>query len=637
MRDSIQQAWGEGKGFYAAPPPGLGLESVYLPNAPGRRGTTLYKEWAKLCFTELIRHGYNYSQAAEQLGYKYEQSWQRWKEEDKEWAEEIRRIRNDADTGGWTYPDLSQMTFSQFCKRYFNVDLAAHQLEMEEALTDPMARLVQILGFPESGKSTLVSLWYVLYRLAQNPNLRVALVAKSSQKAEDMLTRVKRYLTERHLYEGCEGNLIDDFRGWKPTHTDDRQWSQKQIFIRHRTSGERDPSIQALGIGKHIYGSRLDLLILDDALVTDNQITETMRMRIDQWFTNEARSRAQKGQTVINGTRLLPFDLYGQWKKSFAKLRTYRLVKMPAILEEYTENERSAWPEYHDLTGRMVYNESTGDEEYVPGLQDIRAEISSRSPARWKLVYQQEDIEETESVFLQRHIDAAFDLGAEYSLGQVFDHEVLILGVDPATTGRAAAILLAFDPSTRVRRVVDIFVGERLGAVGIRNDLFYRFWEKYRDHRIQLSVIETNFVPTLLSDEAFQQRAEVAGTTLMGQWTGGFGNRRGAKWDEEYGIGALASKFSSGLIAFPGRTEADRAAMQPLIDDMIVFPYAEPTGDALIALWVAEGVAGQARHAKVDQVAAMDRRGIPGVVRERLNADRGNRALVASRHGRIGA
>lgn len=597
-----------------------GLQYVWLPKPKGKKGSQAYAAWAKEQFLELLRHGYNYSQAAERIGYTY-RWWAKHKAEDPEWAERAIAIREgwSTETGVWTIPDLSGMSFGEFCKRYAGFELAPHQEEIAEALTDPLAKVVLILGHPESGKSTLVSLWYVLWNIAKDPNIRVAIVTKNSTKAQDLLTRIKRYLTEEHLYAETEGNLITEFAGWKPNHGEG-EWSQDQIMVRHRTSGERDPTVQVLGIGKQIYGARLDLLILDDALVMDNQVSELSRERIDNWFDGEARSRAQKGQTVVNGTRLLPQDLYGQWKKQWKGQRLFRQVIIPAIQDEWMETERVTWEGYWTLDGYDIYEEYN-DEEILTGhqmgMRDIRDLIMRKDPNRWKLIYQQEDVEEDQAVFLQAHIDAALELGAHRKMGQVFEHERLVLGVDPASTGRAAAVLLAVDPTTRVRTVIDIFVGSNLGAVGIRQNLLYQFWERYgaMGYRIDLTVIEENFVKTLRGDETLQARADAAGTHLT--WPHTHARGRTGKWDEEYGISRMASLFGSGLMAFASAGPDDRVKLDPLIDDLLVFPWSK-IQDAAIALWLANGHAdGVQRNDVVTRAVAQARRGVPDVVARR--------------------
>jgi hypothetical protein len=572
-------------------------------------------------FLVLVKNGYNFSQAAERLGYTY-RWWSQLSATEEEWATQAREFATGSFTK-WEYPDLSQMSFEEFVREFLNVEFVRHQHEIAASLADPLAKLVLVLGHPESGKSTMISLWYPLYCIARDRDVRIALVTKNGSKAQDLLTRVKRYLTEEHLYAESPQNLIEVFNGFKPMHGD-LDWNQDQIFIKHRLSGERDPTVQALGIGKQIYGTRLDRLILDDALVQENQTSELTRERIDNWFDSEARSRAQKGQVVVNGTRLLPPDLYGQWKKAWNGMRTYRQVIIPAILDEYTDDERVNWPEYWTLDGYDIIEEINGNDEitgYQMGMRDIRESITRKSPDRWRLVYQQEDVETTSAIFRQAHIDTALELGAHRKMGTVFDHERLILGIDPATTGRAAAILLAVDPTTRVRTVVDIFVGAGLGATGIRQKLMYDFWERYGalGRTIEVTAIEENFVKTLKGDEALQARADAAGTLLQYPHTTGKGRR--GKWDEEYGIASMSGLFGGGLMAFASATPLDRERLQPLIDDLLVFPWADQQ-DAVMALWVANGEANIAHYAPPNTEQQAKRRGVPPNIRQRQRAGR---------------
>lgn len=593
------------------------LGDIWLPKAPGKKGTQERADWAKEQFIYLVSMGLNYTQAAERLGLTY-----KWvtttRSRDEAWwglvkdAESTQLVK-------WEYPDITRMPFHEFVERYAGFELAEHQRRIEAALTDPLGKLVLILGHPESGKSTLVSLWYVLYNICRNPDSRTALVTKNGTKAQDLVVRIQRYLVEEGLYADAPQNLIADFNGFKPHHSQGLEWSQDQFFVKHRQSGERDPTVQGLGIAKQIYGARLDYLILDDALVQDNQISPTTKERIDNWFDSEARSRAQKGQTIVNGTRLLPQDLYGQWRKAWKSHRLYREVIVPAIIDEYTEDERPSWPEYWTMDGKDETVEIEGEEVvtgYTMGLRDIRESITKKNPQRWRLVYQQEDVEEEEAIFRQRHIDAALELGADRPLGRVFPHERLILGADPATTGRAASLVLAVDPVTKVRTVVDLFVGSSLGATGVRNKLLYEFWERYSDNRIGISAIEENFVKTLKGDEGLTSRAEAYGTRLEFPHTVGRGRGKGNKWDEEYGIAAMAGLMGTGLLAFANGGEGDEERLMPLIEDLLVFPYSD-TQDAAIALWLANGWAQEIQDPLPPQDELKRRRGVPSVVSSR--------------------
>lgn len=601
----------------------MGLTAPWLPDPPAKKGTAAYAAWAKECFLELLKAGFNYSQAAEYLGYQGYKWWDQQKKKDPEWAAEAESIRNrgvgshDDDPGD--YPDLTGWTFEQFVEHYGGFTLAEHQRRIADAVQDPRAKQVLILGHPESGKSTIISLWYVLYRIAQNPDIRIAVVSKSTPKAKDLLRRIKRYLSEPHLYDDTPGNLVADFGGFQPIHGE-LEWSSDQIFIRQRRSGERDPTVQALGIGKQIYGARLDLLILDDSLVLDNQRTELQREHIDIWFTGEARSRAQKGQTVICGTRLFPLDLYGQWRKALSGHPLFREVIIPAILDEWTDDERASWPEYWTLDGYNLITELDDGTEiitgYQPGLRDIRSEVMAKSEDSWKLVYQQENVDQSSMIFREDHVQSAFDLGANRTRGQVFEDEVLILGVDPAVTGRAASVVLAYNTETRVRTVIDLYVGENLGATGIRQKLVYQFLDKYKDHGFSTVVIEVNYAPTLMGDEAFMSRVRSTGARMEPFKTTARGKKKGSKWDDEYGVASMSALFGNGLIAFVGHNPDDHILLTPLVDDMLTFPYSE-IQDALMALWFANSEVPQVIRRTPPHEEMQRRRQVPPIIRNR--------------------
>ncbi|KKM08118.1 hypothetical protein LCGC14_1727110 [marine sediment metagenome] len=595
---------------------------IYLPPPPNKKGTPSWRAWAMAAFEELLRHGLTMSDACRRLGVT-----RRWWEtnsiRDPEWATQMRAIRSGEDVTFRDYPDLTGMSYSEFALEYLGLEVFEHQQMIVDALEDPQMNRTMVLGFPESGKSTHVSLGYVIYRLCRNPDIRIAIVSKSQSKAQDILHRIKRYLTEEHLYEHTERNLIRDFKGFEPARGAHR-WDQTQITIRQRKSGERDPTIQALGVGTQIYGARIDLLIMDDSLTLDNQLTEKRRDGINSWFLQEAASRAHRGQIIVCGTRVHPYDNYQIWKKAWENDEHFRLVRIPAITTDDKGQETSSWPSYWPLDGEMIWDEFNQLERYQKGLRDIRDEISSVSLMNWRLAYQQEDVQEVEAIFtIDRHIAPAMKLGEDRMIGQVMPEEILILGIDPALTGRAAAVMLAYNTRTRIRTVVDLLVLDNLGTEGLRKRLIYPMWEKYRPQR---TVIEINYAPTLMGDEAFKSVARAYGTLLQPHSTVGGGHRRGSKWDDNYGVAAIAPLMSSGLYAFPSLRPEDRNALQPLLEDMQAFPYSE-VQDAVMAVWFCEGEV-RFLHVKApDPEKVIEGRALPPRIARRLRGRGGRNRL----------
>lgn len=592
------------------------LPDVYLPPPPSQKGTSGWKVWAKEAFLELLRNGYTIQDAVDFLGVSrgwYEKNGDR----DPSWLERARAIRHGEahdDDVLLDYPDISWMSYEQFADEYLGLKVFPHQAPIVEALADGDINKLIVNGFPESGKSTHVSLGYILYRICLNPDLRVALVSKSQTQAEALLRRLKRYMTEEHLYESTERNLIRDFKGFKPDHSSSHPWDQERITIRQRRSGERDPTVQALGIGAQIYGTRIDLLVLDDALTLENQQTPERREKIDSWFLQEAASRAHRGEIIVVGTRIHPDDNFQSWRKAWGPDPHAKFVDIPAITVDKHGEEKSTWPEYWPLDGATIWDEFNKMDRYQKGMRDIRSEMEALGAWRWRLIYQQEDVSLTATIFSQEVIDRALALGKDRTLGTVEPHEILILGVDPAITGRAAALVLAYDPRSRRRTVVDLYAGDKLGATGVRERLLYQFWEKYRPQR---TLVEVNYAPTLLADQVLRTRAEAAGTLLLEHKTLGRGRRRGSINDEEYGIAAMAPLFAGGLVVLPSAVPADLHRLQPLLEDLKGFPYREEK-DALVALWIANAEVEVVSQPQVDYDAIARGRNLPPKIARRL-------------------
>jgi hypothetical protein len=560
------------------------LPDIFLPAAPTAKGTTAWKVWAKESFLTCLRAGLTIGDSCAYLGVS-RGWWEKNAERDPEFKAAAVAIRSGEEISlDEPLVDFSKMSYRQFSHDYLGWDVYAHQEPIVVALEDGQINKTIVTGFPESGKSTHVSLGYLLYRICQNVDVRVALISKSQTKAEDLLRRLKRYMTEEHLYDHTPRNLIHDMGGFKPDSHSAHRWDQEQITIRQRRSGERDATVQALGVGAQIYGARIDLLLLDDALTLENQLTPERRAKIDSWFIQEAASRAHKGEVIIVGTRVHPEDNFKQWLAAWEDDPHAAFVKIPAIVIR-DGVEHSTWPEYWPLEGREIWDEVSQRYIYQKGMLDIRKEMEGLGAWRWRLVYQQEDVGLDSSIFSTEAIDRALDMGRNRTLGQVHPHEILILGIDPATTGRAAAILLAYDPRSRVRTVVDLFVGDTLGATGVREKLMYQFWERYHPQR---TLIEVNYAPTIMGDEVLRTRAQAAGTLLLPHKTLGRGRKRGSIHDEDYGIAAVAPLFLGGLYALPSQTPEDRRKLSPLLEDLAAYPYGDQK-DAVVALWIAEG------------------------------------------------
>lgn len=145
---------------------------------------------------------------------------------------------------------------------------------------------IVLWGHPESGRSTILAVLYVLWRLGRNPNLRVAIVGYAAEQPMKSLAAIKAYIEKSQALHEVFPHLAPGGR-----------WTTTRITIK-RPRFSRDPSVQVMGATGTITGARLDLLICDDMLDYENVRNEQQRDTAMQRFRKRFLSRLTKTALV---------------------------------------------------------------------------------------------------------------------------------------------------------------------------------------------------------------------------------------------------------------------------------------------------------------------------------------------------
>lgn len=195
-----------------------------------------------------------------------------------------------------TVREIAKVDPATFCAFVLRDELTHKPIDMtpmHEAMHDEVtahARVVMWAHF-ESGKTTQLSIGRVLFELAKNPNLRIAIVSRAAKGAKKIIRSIKSYIEKSvELHE-----LFPDLK----RHVDPTMpWSSEALTVNRDTMG-KDPSVQACGLHGQIVGSRIDILILDDIL--DFEVTNTVERRNDvkTWVESSLFTRLTAESKVI--------------------------------------------------------------------------------------------------------------------------------------------------------------------------------------------------------------------------------------------------------------------------------------------------------------------------------------------------
>lgn len=542
-------------------------------------------------------------------------TYEEWRRVDKEFARRVDAVRanlkaNQADD---RVPGRRNISFEDFRKEYLNRETYPHQRAWIQALetgqvdedlpgtftrNNPNRLIVNVP--PGHSKSTVMTVEYPLYRLCMNPETSIVIVGKTQEKAKKFLWAIKQRLTDPRWAKLQKAYAPEG--GFKKKGA---EWSSTKIYIGSDvTSEEKDPSVMALGIRGDLQGSRVQLMILDDAVDTLNShLWEDQK----QWLDDIVQSRLYSGKLLVIGTRASSKDLYAALLdgENFISGRSpWSRLKQPAVLSYADEPKDwdTLWPESSqpydpdDVTSianeRGLYPAFDG-----PKLAEIRASISAD---RWAFLYQQED-SSSDSVFQKECV-----YGAEVSrrkagplrMGGALVHGsegmYTIAGMDPAMSGVTAITILKVD-LVNARMYVEQVFAKKAPSTKYFTDAILTYTAEYG---INEWVIEANaFQQYLVYDENLIHELAIRGVRLTPHTTGR--NKR----DVDFGVASMASLFGSvrvnasgqrtfnqdNTIELPDRTSSPGVAilMEELISWMPGKDGKQLLQDTVMSLWFA--------------------------------------------------
>lgn len=437
--------------------------------------------------------------------------------------------------------------------------------EISEAIRNPDNRRILVNVPPYHSKTTVMTVWDTVMDIAEDPNLRTAVVSKTQKFGEAVLFSIKTILTDPSLYDYSRRNLIEDYGPFIPEGMS--TWNAQEIYVTGRTGAEKDPTVLALGVGSQIYGRRFDKIKFDDIATLENMRNPERAAQIIEWIDKEALSRiGKRGMAIWAGTRVAPGDIY----YTLGKRPGYVVIRYPALFDD--EAEDVLWPDHFPYSQVLIHR-------------------SEMKPADFQLIYQNVDIPGLGASFTQEMIDLSKDtsrVAGHWQRGWR-----LVAGLDPAgankASGYTAFACIAIDLDTGKRFLVDSYAERQMRAPAIRDKIFewtsaYPIYEwRVEANGLQSQIVQYN-------EEIVRWLAQ-RGVRVVPHQT------QGNKWDPQFGVESLAPLLANGMFSIPWGNAPSAQRFQPLLEEMVAFPMGV-LSDRLMALWFAElGVRDQFRRA----------------------------------------
>ena len=511
-------------------------------------------EQAKESFLKAIREGKSVEAACTAAGRSrkwYENS----RSQDKTFAgdvDEARERRTRAAVDGKD-PSLYSLTFAEWRMKFLKRETYPHMQNLVDVLEgrdpswlhpamtwEPASRDRVVMNIPVyHAKSQTITVDWVTYKLCLNPNLQILIVSKKQEQAKKFLYQIKQRFSS-NLYADLQMAYAgpDGFKG--------DVWSSNMIYLKGRDSDEKDPNIEAVGLGGQIYGSRADIIILDDCIIGsnanqyENQIT---------WIESEVENRVFDGVIAFVGTRLAPQDLYSEiirGERYMSGKSPWTYLAMPMVLEfaEKAEDWVTLWPRSHAPMDRNA--DTLPDEDGMYSAWDgPRASHtrSSKPPRTFELVYQQRGMTE-DMPFHPTCVWGSVDKRRQPGVlrpGEIggrrdgMEGLQVLLSIDPAGTGEAFMLAYAVDRQTRDRWVLQAWMGNNT----LPSWYFKMIEQIIPEFGVTDLVIERQgYSNWLYQDEKIVEYCRQRGVRISPHYTG-----QGNKVDPDFGVASLSPLF----------------------------------------------------------------------------------------------
>jgi predicted phage terminase large subunit-like protein len=167
-----------------------------------------------------------------------------------------------------------------------------------------------VLAPRDHGKSTILTVAYVIWRIILNPNIRILIVGSTAKSATKFLSAIKSHFEKNTALRNLFGDYVSR-----------EKWSDDEIIVSKRDKiGLKESTVTAVGMFGTIVSGHFDLVIGEDIVDFENSRTQAQRNKTWDWFftvvyptveTDELNPE-NNGELTLRGTRYHYDDFYGR-------------------------------------------------------------------------------------------------------------------------------------------------------------------------------------------------------------------------------------------------------------------------------------------------------------------------------------
>lgn len=241
--------------------------------------------------------------------------------------------------------------FHIYFSHYIKYETAPFQKEIFSLLENEDNPLLVFVAFRGSGKSTIVTMAYVLWSILGRQQKKYVVVAGLTQRqARQHLQNIKQELESNSL-------LRNDLGPFREEHD---EWGSLSLVISNHgakmTAASTEQSIRGMRHGAY----RPDLIICDDIEDISSVQTQESREKTYRWFTGDVIPAGDRStRTVVVGNMLHEDSLIMKLKEGIENKNLAGLFKSYPLLDS---SSNTAWPaKFPDETSLTTEKQKIGN------------------------------------------------------------------------------------------------------------------------------------------------------------------------------------------------------------------------------------------------------------------------------------
>jgi len=416
-------------------------------------------------------------------------------------------------------------------------------------------RLIMVLP-PGHIKTTFFGMELATHDIMSDRNARLLNIQKNEEEAAKVVAAVQQRLTDHEYYENLANRLVAHGErtitdpiaayggkaGFKPTtYRALEKWGTYGFHVSGRTSGEKDYTMQAKGVGSQIQGIRAKRIVLDD-IQDPQRISPTDTATKAEWFQRVILGRVYAHQQlVILGNLFAPSDWMNWLIETYGEM--WPVVRYPAVLN--FDEQKVLCPEVWTFDGLMTKKKEVGE-------------------AVWHYTWMQAEGTFDDDVFKKESMDAAKHL--DYTVGQVPSQVTHVaIGCDPAISQFCAIVAWGLDSRTGQRYLIDVFNEKGLRTFSNIQRKIVSYVQAYGPKVVAIEM--NNVQGSISNDPEFVKEVRSYGASVVTYQTR---TQMGARAEtDDFDISSVGALFDEGLVVLPYGDEHSRKIVDAYVSQLL--------------------------------------------------------------------